>query len=85
MQRLLVSQLVLQFVIEVVDGCGLPLSSQVAFLQRGDSLLHVLFLGQSLGGSKGDKEKALAGTCPSIAAGLTVTAFLSFLLMLDPP
>lgn len=42
MQRVLGGQFVLQFVVEVVDVCGLPLSREVAFLQRGYPLLHVL-------------------------------------------
>lgn len=48
-QGLLIGQLILQLVVEVMDGGGLTLSSQVTFLQGGDSLLHVVLLSHSLG------------------------------------
>ena len=48
-QGLLVGQLAFQLVIEVMDGGGFSLGCQVAFLQRGDPLLHVFFLSQGLG------------------------------------
>ena len=44
-QGLLIGQLILQFVVEVMNRCSLTLSSQVALLQCGYSLLHVLLLG----------------------------------------
>lgn len=47
-EGLLVGHFVLQLVIEVVDGRGLPLCCQVAFLQRGDPLLHVFLLSHGL-------------------------------------
>lgn len=52
-QGLLVGQLAFQLVIEVMDGGSFSLGCQVAFLQRGDPLLHVLFLSQGLGKRRG--------------------------------
>lgn len=43
-QGVLGGQFILQFVIEVVNVRGLPLGSQVAFLQCGYPLLHILSL-----------------------------------------
>lgn len=47
-EGLFVGHLVLQLVVQVVDRGGLPLGGQVAFLQRGDPLLHVFLLGHGL-------------------------------------
>lgn len=64
-QGLLIGQLILQLVIEVMDGRGLALRSQVALLECCDSLLHVFLLGQSLGQERRAREgKASASLCP---------------------
>lgn len=47
-EGLFVGYFILQLVIEVVDGRGLPLCRQVAFLQRGDPFLHVFLLSHRL-------------------------------------
>lgn len=47
-EGLLVGYFILQLVVEVVDGRGLPLCCQVAFLQRGDPFLHVFLLSHRL-------------------------------------
>lgn len=47
-EGLLVGYFILQLIVEVVDGRGLPLCCQVAFLQRGDPFLHVLLLSHRL-------------------------------------
>lgn len=47
-EGLFVSQLVLQFVVDVVDGGGLSLGAQVAFFQSDDPFLHVLLLTHGL-------------------------------------
>lgn len=66
MQGLLVGQLILQLVIEVMDGCCLTLSSQVALLQCSNPLFHVLLLGQSLG------EDGKRGTVTSLSLPLSM-------------
>lgn len=47
-EGLLVGYFILQLIVEVVDGRGLPLCCQVALLQRGDPFLHVLLLSHRL-------------------------------------
>lgn len=47
-QRLLAGQLVLQFVVGVVQRRGLALGTQIALLQRRDPFLHILPLRQRL-------------------------------------
>lgn len=47
-EGLFIGQLVLQLVVDVVDGGGLSLGAQVAFLQSDDPFFHVLLLAHGL-------------------------------------